>query len=87
MLHIGASGAATLSSILRLLNKDLINPSPNDSFCTVDVYPVGCNSKDNYECFGGNGHDLNNFSDVYTATMGIGFGTLVVTMGLIIQAF
>ena len=86
-LYIGAILASVLSSTLKLLKNGLLNPSPNDSFCTPDLYPVGCDIVDNPECRGGGKENYRIFSQMYLASMGVVFCTLASTMGLIIHTF
>lgn len=81
--------ASLLSSLLIPLvyfESEVINPTPNDTFCSIYTYPQGCNKDDNPSCRG----DVvtrGKFTKAYVPIMFITFTTLIVTMILIVLSF
>ena len=70
----------------RLINKQLLNPSPTDPYCVPNSYPAGCTIEDNPDCRGGGG-GRDEFLTGYLATLSIATFTLLATMTLIIHSF
>ena len=70
----------------RLINKQLLNPSPTDPYCVPNSYPAGCTKEENPDCRGGfGGRDA--FLTGYLFILSIATFTLFVTMTLIIHSF
>ena len=70
----------------RLINKQILNPSPTDPYCVPNSYPAGCTIEDNPDCRGGGG-GRDEFLTGYLATLSIATFTLLATMTLIIHSF
>lgn len=72
-----------------LLKRDLINPSPYESYCSVGYYPFHCYHDENSECIRGDTsvNGLEDFRIVFLVSTGTGLVVLFVTMGMIIYTF
>lgn len=66
--------------------RDVMNPSPNDTFCSIYSYPQGCSRDTNPLCRGDVGI-REKFAKAYVPTMIITLTTLLVTMILIVLSF
>jgi hypothetical protein len=68
-------------------DSEIINPSPNDTFCSIYSYPQGCNKVDTPSCRGGDIDIRSKFAKAYVPIMAITFMTLIATMFLIVISF
>lgn len=68
-------------------DKEVINPSPNDTFCSIYSYPQGCNKEDNPSCRGGSMDLQGKFAKTYVPIMFITFLTLILTMVMVVISF
>lgn len=66
---------------------EAINPSPNDTFCSIYSYPQGCTTNSNSSCRGGDIDIRGKFARTYVPVMVITFATVLITMVLIVISF
>ena len=79
--------AATIGVVCgTLMNKQFLNPSPNDPYCVPTSYPLDCTIEDNPDCRGGV-EGGGTFNHLRVAVMATATFTLLVTMTLIVHSF
>jgi len=86
ILYFSSIIASTVLPIFFLLKKNMLNPTPVDTFCGPRMYPDGCKIEDNPDCRG----DIDSkklFVFGFNFCFWTGLGVLVVTMCTIILTF
>ncbi len=86
ILYFSSIIASTILPIVFLLKKNMLNPTPVDTFCGPRMYPDGCKIEDNPACRGDIG-SMKLFFVGFNLCFWTGLGVLVVTMCTIIFTF